>query len=99
VKNGYANLSKRGGGEGSNKFEHKFYKYEQPTMFNVLESNVTICPYGVLGKDVARISKIYIFLSKTSLSNAKPRLQIKRQKEVSFLKTIRVEFFHGILEG
>jgi hypothetical protein len=48
MKSGSANLSWRGGGEGSNKFECKFYKYEQPIAINVLESNVTICLYGVL---------------------------------------------------
>jgi hypothetical protein len=73
MKSGFANLFGRGGGEGSSKFEHKFYKYEQLTVTNVLESDVTICLYGVLAKDVARISKIYIFLSKTSLINAEPR--------------------------
>jgi hypothetical protein len=70
MKTGLANLSRRGGGEESNKFECKFYKYEQPTAINVLESNVTICLYGVLAKDVARIFFKYIFLFKTSLSNA-----------------------------
>ncbi len=47
IKNVFANLSERGGGKGSNKFECKLYKYEQPTTTNVLKSDVTICLYGV----------------------------------------------------
>jgi len=82
MKSGSANLSRRGGKRGSSKFECKFYEYEQHIVSNVLESDVTTCPYGVLAKDVARIFFKYIFLSKTFLRNAKPRLQIKRQKKI-----------------
>jgi hypothetical protein len=85
MKSGSANLSGRGGRKGSSKFERKFYEYEQPIVSNVLESNVTTCPYGVLAKDVARISFKYL-LVKDLFKQCRTKITNQEAKKKSFLK-------------
>ncbi len=94
MKSGPANLFGRGGRNRSSKFERKFYEYEQPIVSNVLESDVTTCPYGVLAKDVARISLKYIFLSKTFLmQNQDYKSRDKKKKKMFWKKEIGLKFF------
>lgn len=79
MKSGFANLSRRGGREGSNKFEHKFCKSE-PSVVDVLESDVTMCSYGVSIIDVTRVEEVYFLVQDLFNKTFKKAVQIQDYK-------------------
>jgi hypothetical protein len=50
------------GGEGCDKFDHKFYKYEQPNANVGYNREATICPYGVSPIELARVTKVHVLM-------------------------------------
>ncbi len=48
------------GGEGSDKFDHKYYRYEQPNVDVDFDIETTICPYGVSPIELARVTKVLV---------------------------------------
>jgi hypothetical protein len=86
MKSGFANLFGRGGREGSNKFEHKFCKSE-PSVVDVLESDVTMCSYGVSIIDVTRVEEVY-FLVQDLLKQCKSKIINQELKRTKFFEKL-----------
>ncbi len=59
IKSGSIDFSGKGGGEGSNKFDWKFYKFEQPNAADSFDREASICPYGVSPIELARVTEVH----------------------------------------
>jgi hypothetical protein len=44
MKSRFVDSFGRGGGEGSDKFDHKFHNFEQPNVANNFDRETSICP-------------------------------------------------------
>jgi hypothetical protein len=62
MKSEFANYSRKGGGEGFNKFDHKFYKSKQPNVVDSFDIEASICPYGVFPIELARVTKVHVLV-------------------------------------
>jgi hypothetical protein len=76
MKNESVDFSRKGRGEGSNKFDRKFYKSEQPNTTNSFDRETPICPYGVSPTKLARVTKVH-FLVQDLLKYCRTKLAIQ----------------------
>jgi hypothetical protein len=53
-------FGKTNGGEGLDKFDCKFYRFEQPNVVVGFDREATICPYGVSPTKFARMIEIHV---------------------------------------
>jgi hypothetical protein len=59
MKSRSIDFSGKGGGEGSNKFDRKFYKSEQLNVADSFDREASICPYGVSPIELARVTEVH----------------------------------------
>ncbi len=62
MKSKSIDFSRKGGGEGSNKFDSKFCKSDQPNTTNSFDKETPICPYGVSPTKLARMTKVHFLV-------------------------------------